>query len=125
MKNLLKVLGFLCVALGFLGVFLPILPTTPFLLLAMFLFARSSLKWKAWLLRNKLLGPYVSGYADNQGLPMRLKWITIGVLWGTMLLSIFLVVDILWVRWLLLGIAVGVTIHILLMKTRRDEECDS
>lgn len=119
LRWLLKSLGILCVVLGFIGVFLPLLPTTPFLLLALLLFARSDPRWRVRILRHKLLGPYVAGYASNVGIPMRMKMITIGVLWATMLCSIFFFVHLAWVRWMLAGIAVAVTIHILMKKTRK------
>lgn len=119
MRGLFLVLGWLCVGLGFLGVFLPLLPTTPFLLLALFLFARSSPRLRVRLMRNKLLGPYIAGYATNEGLSVRAKVTTLTVMWGTMLVSVFCIVDTWWLRVVLLAISAGVTVHILLKKTRR------
>ena len=121
MKWLLLALAWLCVALGFLGVFLPLLPTTPFLLLAVFLFARSSPRWRIALMRHRLLGPYLRGYASKEGLSVRAKAATLAILWGTILASLFLLADSWWVRLVLLAVGVGVTIHILLRKTRRPD----
>lgn len=119
MKWIFLALGWLCVGLGFVGVFLPLVPTTPFLLLALFLFARSSPKWRLVLMRHRLLGPYIRGYASKEGLSVRAKATTLAVMWGTMLVSILFIADTWWLRLLLLAIAVGVSVHILLKKTRR------
>lgn len=119
MRWLFFCLGWLCVALGFLGVFLPLLPTTPFLLLALFLFARSSPRWRVALMRHRLLGPYIRGYASKEGLSVRAKATTLAVMWGTMLFSVIFIAETWWLRVLLLGITAGVSVHILLKKTRR------
>lgn len=119
MRWLFFVLGWLCVGLGFVGVFLPLVPTTPFLLLALFLFARSSPRWRLTLMRHKLLGPYIRGYASKEGLSVQAKATTLAVLWGTMLVSVVFIAETWWLRVLLLGIAAGVSVHILLKKTRR------
>lgn len=117
MKIFLKTAGAVCVGLGFAGVFLPLLPTTPFLLLALYLFARSSPEYARKVLDHKLLGPYVRGYVSKQGIPLRVKATAIGVMWAGMLLSAFVFVSDLRVRLLLLVIAVAVTLHIALKKT--------
>lgn len=107
-------------ALGFVGIFLPLLPTTPFLLLALVLFARSSPRWRAWVLRNKMLGPYVAGYATDVGLPVRAKVVTIAILWVTIGVSVIWFAQAWWLRILLLAIAAAVTVHILMKKTRKE-----
>ena len=117
MRTCLKITGVVCVALGFAGVFLPLLPTTPFLLLALYLFARSSPEYAKKVLGHKLLGPYVRGYVSKRGIPLRVKLVAIGVMWAGMLLSAFVFVPAGWVRWLLLLIAAAVTLHIALKKT--------
>lgn len=121
MKWLFLSLAWLCVALGFLGVFLPVLPTTPFLLLALFLFARSSPRWRIALMRHPLLGPYIRGYASKEGLSVRAKAVTLVILWVTIAVSVVWVADEWWSRLILIGVAVGITLHILLKKTRRRE----
>ena len=69
MKRLMLVgLGFLMVALGTAGIFLPLLPTTPFLLLAAYLFARSSKRWHSWLLSHRYFGPYIHAFRNKTGL---------------------------------------------------------
>ncbi len=119
MKRFLLALGCLCVGLGFVGVFLPLLPTTPFLLLALYLFSRSSPKRRQALMRHRLLGPYIKGYASKAGLSVQAKATTLAVMWAAMLLSVVLIAEEWWLRLLLLAVAAGITVHILLKKTRR------
>ena len=119
MKILLAILGCIAFALGIVGIFLPLLPTTPFLLLALFLFARSSPRWRIALMKHRLLGPYIRGYASNEGLSVRTKATTLAVMWAAMLFSVVFIVRTPWLRILLLAIAVGVSVHILLKKTRK------
>ena len=103
----------------------PRLPATPRgelfggLLLALFLFARSSPRWRIALMKHRLLGPYIRGYASNEGLSVRTKATTLAVMWAAMLFSVVFIVRTPWLRTLLLAIAVGVSVHILLKKTRR------
>lgn len=70
---LLKVLGAAFVALGFAGIFLPLLPTTPFLLLAAGCFARSSPAFHHWLVNHRLLGPYIRDWERDRSIPMTAK----------------------------------------------------
>lgn len=67
-RTVFVVLGLICVGLGMLGLLLPLLPTTPFLLLATYLFARSSDRWHQWLLSHRRLGPYIHAFRGNAGL---------------------------------------------------------
>ena len=67
-SKLYVVSGFLSVALGTAGIFLPLLPTTPFMLLAGYLFARSSARWHHWLLRHRYFGPYIHAFRSKSGL---------------------------------------------------------
>ncbi len=112
----------MCVGLGILGIFLPLLPTTPFLLLAAACYIRSSEKFYRWLITNRWFGRYIRNYREGTGVPLSTKVIAISLLWITIGYSAFFVVDILVVRILLILIAVGVTTHLVLMKTYRREE---
>lgn len=116
-RALMTGVGYLCVGLGVLGAFLPILPTTPFILLAFWLFYRSSPRAKAWLLSRRILGSIVVNYYENKGIPGHAKILALTMLWVSIGLSIIFLVDILWVRILLGVIAVGVSIHILRQRT--------
>ena len=119
-KMLLILCGFLFVGLGILGIFLPVLPTTVFFLLAAACFARSSPRFYHWLLHNRWFGSYIRNYREGRGLPMRHKVITVTLLWVTIGFAIF-VVPTWWLRVILFGIAVGVTWHVLSIKTYRPE----
>lgn len=125
MNRLVKILliacGTLFVALGVLGMFLPILPTTPFLLLASVCYARSSERFLRWLLTNRWCGEYIRNYREGRGIPLKQKVITIALLWITIGYSAWFVVSVWWVKIILLGMAVGVTIHLVRVKTYRPE----
>ncbi|MFI3287655.1 MAG: YbaN family protein [Rikenellaceae bacterium] len=110
-------MGYLCVGLGVLGAFLPVLPTTPFILLAFWLFYRSSERAKSWLLSRRVLGAIVINYYENKGIPRHAKVIALTMLWVSIGLSIIFLIDILWVRIMLGVIAVGVSVHILRQRT--------
>ncbi|MEG0807616.1 MAG: YbaN family protein [Alistipes sp.] len=118
MKFLLIVLGALSLALGVVGIFVPLLPTTPFLLLSAALWIRSSPRLYAWLLANRYLGEYIRNFRENHALPLRAKIVTLALLWATMLYCIcWLLTAWWWAQALLLVVAVGVTWHILSFAT--------
>ena len=121
LRGALVVLGTCFVGLGVLGIFLPLLPTTPFFLLSAACYARSSKRFYHWLLYNRLFGSYIRNYREGRGIPLKAKVLTIALLWGTIIYSAFFVVDALYLRIILLVIAVGVTIHILKTRTLRAE----
>lgn len=104
------------VALGTAGIFLPVLPTVPFLLLATFCFAKSSPKWKEKLLHHPFIGKPLREWMEHKGIGKKQKVISIAFLWVSILISAYFV-DILWVRLLLLAVAIAVTVHLLLLKT--------
>jgi uncharacterized membrane protein YbaN (DUF454 family) len=111
-RYLLIAAGTLAVALAVLGIFLPILPTTPFLLLAAFLYARSSERFLRWLLTNRVFGAYIDGYRRGLGIPRREKILTITALWLTISFSALSVVQVAWLKVLLFLIAISVTVHL-------------
>ncbi len=113
--------GTLCVGLGVLGIVLPVLPTTPFLLLAAASYLRGSRKLYRWLLANRLFGEYLRRYLGGEGLPLAAKAVTLALLWLSLGASAFFVVPArLWgVRLVLLAVGVGVTIHLMTIRTSR------
>ena len=85
MKYVYLFIGSLSLILGVIGIFLPILPTTPFLLLSAALFFRSSPRAYDWLLTHKYLGPYIRSFREDRMIPLRAKIISISLLWLTAL----------------------------------------
>lgn len=120
-KWMLTSLGSFFVGLGTIGIFVPLLPTTPFLLLAAACYLRSSRKLYVWLLNNRLWGKYLKDYVEKRAVPLRVKLVSILLLWLTILYSALFVIDLLWLKILLLSIATGVTVHILLLRSGRSE----
>jgi len=84
MKLFYNVVGVLAVLLGILGIFLPLLPTTPFLLLASACFARGSVRLHRWLLSHPVFGVYLANFEAGHGIPLRAKIIATVMLWGSM-----------------------------------------
>ena len=105
--------GFLATALGVLGIFLPVLPTVPFLLLALACFARSSEQFYNWLLDHAHFGPIIRPYINGQGMTRASKVKAIALVWASISLSAFYLVELDWVRWLLILISCGVTLYLL------------
>lgn len=102
----------LCVVLGVIGIFIPIMPTTPFLLLAIFLYMRSSIGGVKMILRNKYLSPYVYSYLSKKGMPARILIRTLSLLWLTLSVAAIWATENLYVRIFLLLVGVSVTVHL-------------
>ena len=111
--------GWLCVGLGAIGVVLPLLPTTPFLLLAAACFARASLRFYDWLIGTRVFGPYIQAYRARRGVPLQAKIIALSTLWITILSSVTWLVRLWPARLLLLSIAAAVSVHLLRLPTRK------
>jgi hypothetical protein len=114
-------LGTIFTAIGIIGIFIPILPTTPFLIVAAYFYSKSSERFLRWLLTNKLCGSYIDNYRSGRGLPLKQKILTLLLLWLTIGISAIFFVSIWWVRLLLLLIALGVTTHLVCIKTYKPE----
>jgi uncharacterized membrane protein YbaN (DUF454 family) len=117
--------GTICVGLGVLGIFLPILPTTPFLLLAAFCYGRGSERFYHWLVNRSLFSGYIQNYREGRGIPLGQKLLSISLLWLTIGTSIYLVVTAWWLKALLILVAAGVTVHLGTIKTRTRDSLDS
>lgn len=111
MKLALNLIGGIAVVLAVLGVFLPLLPTTPFLLLASACFARGSTRLHNWLLSNRLFGEYIRNYEQGRGIPLRGKVMALALLWASIGYSAFSVGSTALIA-LLISIAIGVTIYL-------------
>lgn len=117
MKTLCIILGTLSLALGIVGIFVPLLPTTPFLLLTAALYFRGSSRLYQWLLSHKYFGPYIRNYRENKAIPLRAKVYSLLLMWGSVLYGIFFLLPLTGVKILMFLVAVGVTWHILSFKT--------
>ncbi len=112
------ILGSFFVALGVIGMFVPVIPTTSPLLAAAFFYSRSSPRFYNWLMTNRVFGSYISNYRAGLGMPLRAKVTTLIILWLGIGVSMYLVSK-MWVDVVLFLTAVGVTIHIVTIKTYR------
>ena len=112
MRLLLIAGGTLCVGLGVIGIFLPIMPTTVFLLMAAACYARSSERFYHRLLTNRFLGPYIRNHREGRGMRRRDKAVTVTLLWIGILATMIWTVTSIWVHALLLAVAIGVTAHV-------------
>ncbi|MDP2993874.1 MAG: YbaN family protein [Anaerolineales bacterium] len=123
MKKIIKSVwifsGTVFVGLGVLGVFLPVLPTTPFLLLAAFCYGRGSRRFYHWLVYRSWVGSYIRNYQSGHGIPLKQKALTIILLWLTIGSTIGLVALVWWLKAVMFVVAISVTIHLVRMKTWR------
>ena len=109
--------GWVSIVSGVLGIFLPLVPTIPFLLLAAACFARSSDRFHTWLVEHNHLGPLVRNYLNDGSVPLRAKQIAIGMVWVSFPASAFLFVPAVWAKIVLLTIAGGITLYLLGLPT--------
>lgn len=123
-KSLLKIplliIGSISTILGIIGALIPVLPTTPFLLLAAVCFFNSSARLYEWLTKNKYFGSYIKNFREGRGIPLRIKIYALSMLWISMGFSVIFAIDSLAARILLLIIAVVVTAYIISVKARED-----
>lgn len=110
------IFGSLSFVLGVVGIFLPILPTTPLLLLAAFFYMRSSPHLYRWMITHPLWGRYLQDYLTHRAIRRKSKIGALVFLWSALLLSMFLVQK-LWLTLLLLVVGISVTIHIKMLRT--------
>lgn len=123
-RALWLIAGLICLVLGTIGMVLPILPTTPFLLASAACFCKSSPRMYNWLLNNKWFGEYIKNYKEGRGLPMKTKITALTLLWTTISLSTVFLLNrilppqlVLPMQLIMLAVAVGVSIHILRLPT--------
>jgi len=115
------ILGTLSLGIGMIGVLLPVLPTTPFLLMASFFYLRSSKRMYDWMLNHKVFGPYIYCYVKHQGVSRKTKIGVLIFLWSTLILSMVVIPG--WqIKIFLLVVGIAVSTHIILLKTLGEEE---
>ena len=118
-QKILLIAGTISVAIGVIGIFVPLLPTTPFLLLAAACYIRSSERFYRWLLNNRFFGAYIGNYIEGRGMPLRIKVVTILLLWTTIGISACIGTQNTVLRIVLILVAIGVTIHIIFIRARK------
>ena len=121
-RYLFITLGTILVIIGIIGIFVPILPTTPFLLLAAACYLRGSQRFYNWLMNNRFFGSYIKNYIEGRGMPLRVKVVTIALLWTAIGISIWLTYPNWIVALILALVAIGVTTHIVLLKAKKDKQ---
>ncbi len=114
--------GSIALSLGLIGIVLPVLPTTPFLLVACYCFARSSDRVHTWMLGNRVFGPPLRDYMAGRGVPRRVKAGVLVMLWAVLVVSVVFFVPWIWARVLLAVIGIAVSVHILTLKTKTDAD---
>ena len=117
-RTFFLIAGSVFLATGVVGIAVPVLPTTPFLILAAFCYARSSSRCYRWLVTNRFFGSYLNDYLCGRGVSWKVKAGTLVFLWVVIALTAVFFVEQLWVRVLLLMVAAGVTLHVALLKSR-------
>lgn len=124
LRYLLLACGLIALALGVIGLFLPVLPTTPFILLAAACFLRSSKRLHALVVGHPVLGPPVQDFFAGRGISRRTKTVAITTLWASILGSAWFCVPSPWLDGLLVAIAAGVTVYLLKLPTRPAEPAE-
>jgi uncharacterized membrane protein YbaN (DUF454 family) len=118
LRVVLLAAGSFLLAIGMVGIVVPVLPTTPFLILAAICYARSSSRYYRWLVSNRLFGRYLDDYLHGKGISWKVRAGTLVFLWGVMMVTAFVFVGTLWLRILLFVIAAGVTVHVVMLRGR-------
>ena len=116
-RYLYLIVGSLALAAGVLGVFLPILPTTPFVLLAAWCFLRSSDKLYAWVIDNETFGPTVKNYQEGKGITQKTRIKAIVMMWATISISVYFFVSNLYVIAVMYLIAISVSLYLYRLPT--------
>ncbi len=119
MRWLLAILGMISLGLAILGIFLPVLPTTPLLLLAAALFLRSNKRLYDWLLNHPRLGPYITNFMVHRSIPLEIKVISVSMVWVTLLNCAIFVAEHWLFRLFFILLATAITIHILSYRTQK------
>lgn len=119
-KYILMAVGSVSLFLGILGIFLPLLPTVPFLLLTAYCFARSSEKWHNWLLAHKTFGSYIANYQKYRAINKKAKRTAIATLWGSLGISMLCMSSSPYLIAMLISIGCGMTFYLYSMKTLKE-----
>lgn len=119
LKQLFLITGTVSMGLGFVGLFLPVLPTTPFVLLSLYLFSKGHPEKVQEVLNNPRYKPYINDYISIEGIPLKAKIRALIVLWTSILFSIIFFIQIFYLRIIVLTSASLVTLYVLSRKTKK------
>lgn len=120
-RTLFVLVGTIVLAIGFVGIIIPVLPTTPLLLLAAACYLRGSERLHRWMIENRIFGEFISNYKEGRGIKPRQKAITLAFLWMTISFSALYFIERLPVRILLFLIATAVSVHVLALPSLRGQ----
>ena len=112
-------LGSLCLILGAIGIILPLLPTTPFWLVACWFYLRSSKVLYDRVIKNRFIGSYLKNYLEDHSISISTKITAISVMWSSFIYTTFVFEADWWINIILLLVSIGVTLHLLSIRTRR------
>ena len=124
-RRLFVIAGTVCVGIGAIGIVVPVLPTTPFLLLAAICYMRGSQRLYNALLCNRFVGSYIRNYLEGRGMSRKAKIWNLSLLWVAIVGTAVLATDSLVIRAILAAVLIGVTIHILKVRTLQNDKLDS
>lgn len=110
--------GTISLIAGIIGLFLPVIPTTPFILLSAFCYARGSKRLHNWLLNNKLFGIYIENYEKGKGIPIKIKVYWIIILWLSISITTTIIVKNSYIKLTLIIIAILATLYIISIKPK-------
>ena len=118
MKLVLNIVGVLAVMLGIIGIFLPLLPTTPFLLLAAACFARGSDRMPRWLMEHRMFGSYLRNYYEGRGIPARAKLLAMVMMWSSLGFVMWRLSNV-WMQLAIFVVGASVSIYLLRLPTSK------
>ncbi len=116
-RGLFVIAGTIFLGLGSIGIILPVLPTTPFLLLSAACYYRSSERLHRWMLNNRWFGNYIRNYKEGKGISLKTKVLILSLLWISITYSAIFIITILFAQIILFIIAIGVSAHIIRLPT--------
>lgn len=119
-RPLLLTLGFLFLLLGFIGAFLPVMPTVPFMIVAAYCFSKSSKPLHEWLLRQPEVGPALRDWEENRVIRRRSKWAATAAISLSLPISLYFVNLALWIKITVAGVAGAVLVYVWLQKSETD-----
>lgn len=112
--------GSIFLVFGIVGAVIPLIPTTPFILVAAACYARGSPRMYRWMTTNRYFGKYLKDYREGRGVPLKVKVVSVAFLWAVIGISAAVVTDDIIVRVVLVTVAVLVSVHVLSIRSRSE-----